>query len=226
MKFECHQVEDLEFWWAWGWSRLFFFFDLKSNVFSPGVDHEQLLLSEVPLFEKRSTCSSEIFAIAVQEHLYIAQAMKQRICVHSELPKHMPFSQCKQKVKDSCIMGFRKKPFKDRDCTLQIFFWVICCELFRNILCTWRMSSKFWAASFFILETFSPKRRIVDRPKVGISLYRRLSIWTAVSPCTTRIHIKWVKTDFQTPNSNSCMKSTANIWNKFNPNFDKHVKAF
>lgn len=55
---------------------LFYLFDLKSIVFLPGVDHEQLLLLEVLLFEKRSTCSSEIFATAVQESLYIARAMK------------------------------------------------------------------------------------------------------------------------------------------------------
>lgn len=46
---------------------LFFLFGLKSFVFSPGVDHELLLLLEVLSFEKRSMCSSEIFATAVQE---------------------------------------------------------------------------------------------------------------------------------------------------------------
>lgn len=47
--------------------RLFCLFGLKSIVFSPGVGHERLLLLEVLEFEKRSTCSSEIFATAVQE---------------------------------------------------------------------------------------------------------------------------------------------------------------
>ena len=46
---------------------LFCLFGLKSIVFSPGVGHERLLLLEVLEFEKRSTCSSEIFATAVQE---------------------------------------------------------------------------------------------------------------------------------------------------------------
>jgi hypothetical protein len=41
--------------------------NLKLIAFSPGVDHEQLLLSEVPLCQKRSMCSSEIVATAVQE---------------------------------------------------------------------------------------------------------------------------------------------------------------
>lgn len=137
MKFECHQVEDLEFRWGWSgwsgwsgsfvflvWSRLFFrlasatsgFFFWKFSSLKKGA-RVALKSSQLP---SKSSCT-------------LFKPWKRKICVHTELPKRMPFRQCKQKVKYSRIMGFRKKPFKNRDCTLSNFFWVIC-ELNKNIL--------------------------------------------------------------------------------------------
>jgi hypothetical protein len=68
---------------------LFYLFDMKSIVFLPGVDHEQLLLLEVLSFEKTSMCSFEIFATAVQEQLYIARAMKAKtLCAYGASQAH------------------------------------------------------------------------------------------------------------------------------------------
>jgi hypothetical protein len=69
--------------------RLLYLFGLKLIFFSPGVGHERRLLLEVLEFEKRSMCSSEISATAVQEWLYIAQAMKAKIlCAYGASRAH------------------------------------------------------------------------------------------------------------------------------------------
>lgn len=223
MKFECHQVEDLEF--RWGWSRFFIFLIWSRLFFRLASTTSSYFFWKFSRLKKGACVALKFSQLPSKSSCTLLKPWKRRICVHTELSKRMPFCQCKQKVKYGRIMGFRKKPFKDRDCALSKFFLSNLWAHWKYFT-TWRISSKFRAASFFIPETFSPKRRIVDRPKVGISLYRWLSLWTAVSPCTIRIRIKWEKTDFQTPNSNSCIKSTVNIWNKFNPNFDKHINAF
>ena len=102
---------------------------------------------------------------------------------------------------------------------------------------TWSISSKSRAIIFFNSDTFLWKWRIVSRPKVGTwrnlhgitissatesAMTNKLSHRRSSSAKTVPLRLctmrsKWMKIDFQTPNSNSCNKSTTSMKKKSKP---------
>jgi hypothetical protein len=157
----------------------------------------------------------------------------------------MPMSASKEELQNSTVMWFREKPIKNGDSTLIIprqkrndTHW----PKWR----TWRRSSKSRAAIFFISDEFAANFLMTSRPNVGTCRYlmferqlcvlrsnrhsnahrRSMSLIKAAS-AASRMRIRWVYSAFQTPSSNSCMRSTVNIGNRSKASGPNRVeKAF
>ena len=104
-----------------------------------------------------------------------------------QLGKGMPRGKLKQEVHDDCIVvGFLKQSIKNRNRALESNQHMV--NKTTNDQYTWSKSSKSWAASFDIPETFFTNFRIVSWPNIGISRY--LSICVSVSGYNKK-HLAW-----------------------------------
>ena len=136
----------------------------------------------------------------------------------------MPFCSCEKKRLDVVIVFGRQQTIKNSIAHFWTRLKVI--QISSDCRRTWRRSSKFLAANFFIPDAFSEKRRLVDLPNVGTCRYRLLKSWIVPSLCEIKIRMRCVKRAFHMPSSNSCIKSGTSMSKKLKPKGASEENAF